>query len=76
MSDLTYVEPTPPMRPFKKGDKVEVLDRDGSVLSRRTVIRAGKRVAVTECSRRWRQADGWFIGSTAAHPFPSIRLEK
>jgi hypothetical protein len=28
---LTYVVPAPPPRPFRRGDKVETLDRDGSV---------------------------------------------
>lgn len=73
MSALEYVPPTPPPRPFAKGDVVEVLDREGRVLSRQDVTRAGPRVVRTGCGRRWRQ-DGWWIGEERAWPFPSIRL--
>lgn len=74
MADLTYKEPVPPPRPFKRGDMVEVLDRDHTVLSQQRVREATKNYVTTECGRIWTQG-GWWVGEDdRAWPFPSIRL--
>lgn len=69
---LTYVIPTKPSRSFVRGDIVDVMDREGLVISTRRVVRAGKRVAVTDCGRRWNQ-NGYWIGENGSWPFPWIK---
>lgn len=76
MTDLTYKTPVPLTKPFAVGDTVDVLDRDHAVLGQQRIVRVGKRVTVTDCARRWRTEDGWWIGSAQAYPFPSIRHPK
>lgn len=70
---LTYVVPTKPSRPFVRGDFVDVMNRDGRRLSTRRVKRAGKRIVVTDCERRWEQSNGYWVGETGSFPFPWIR---
>jgi hypothetical protein len=73
MSDLTYKPTPPPARPFRKGDRVESLDREGVAMGEHLVtsVRAG--VVRTDCGRSWAVDGQWFDGSVA-WPFPSIRL--
>lgn len=77
MADLTYVVP-PPLRPLTAGDKVQVCDRDGRAYAVETITHVGKRHVRTKCGRRWRIADGWWIGEwrgakAVAYPFPFVR---
>lgn len=70
---LTYKVPEPPGRPFRKGDIVETLDRNGGVMGTEVVVYAGPKIVRTKDGRRWNQ-DGWWVGEIA-WPFPSIRLK-
>jgi hypothetical protein len=70
---MTYKVPKPIRRPFYRGEIVETCDRDLTVMSKQRVIRVGKRIVVTECGRRWRASDGWWVGENGVWPFPSIR---
>ena len=74
MADLTYKVPVPPLRQFRPGDVVEVLDREFNVIGRQKVVMASGRICKTECGRIWAQ-DGWRIDDdNTRRPFPSIRL--
>lgn len=68
---MTYVQPTKPSRPFKRGDLVDAMDREGNRMSTVRVVRAGKRIVRTSCGRTWSQR-GWWIGEQE-WPFPWIR---
>lgn len=69
---LTYVAPTKPSRPFKRGDIVDVMDRDGKRLSTYKITHASKRRVLTDCGRSWDQR-GWWLGANGSYPFPWIR---
>lgn len=71
MAELTYVVPTKPRRPFNRGDLVDVMDREGTKLYVAAVVRAGPKIARTNCGRRWTQ-DGWRLRDRA-YPFPWIK---
>lgn len=73
--DLQYTIPKPILKPLKRGDLVDVMSRDGMRLSTRRVVRAGPRVVVTDCTRRWRATDGRWIGDRV-YPFPWIRRSR
>jgi len=74
VADLTYKVPVPPLRQFRPGDVVEVLDREFNVIGRQKVVMASGRICKTECGRIWAQ-DGWRIDDdNTRRPFPSIRL--
>lgn len=69
----TYKVFDPPHRPFRVGDEVIVLDREGMNLGRQKIVLASGRIAGTECGRIWRQKDGYWIGDeNRAWPFPTI----
>jgi hypothetical protein len=70
---LTYV-PTVNTRPFRVGETVLVLDREGKVISRQTVKRINKRTVETGCGRLWSLA-GEYVGDNGVWPFPSITPE-
>ena len=71
---MTYIEPTKPKRPFKSGDRVEVMNADHTVCSNgHWVTYGGKKVVRIEDSRRFRASDGWWIGSNGVWPFPWLR---
>jgi len=73
MGDLIYKEPERPLRPFRPGDTIEVLDREHLVIGRQKVVMASGRICKTECGRIWRQ-DGWRIDNDdIPRPFPWIR---
>lgn len=72
MADLTYHVPDPPARPFKKGDAVAIVDREGNDIGRQTVTAAGKRIVTTDCGRQWTQ-NCWRWDGEREWPFPSIR---
>lgn len=72
MADLTYHVPDAPARPFKKGDVVVTVDREGKDMDRRIVTSAGKRIVKTDCGRQWTQ-DGWRWDGERTWPFPTIR---
>jgi hypothetical protein len=69
---LTYVVPTNPRRAFKRGDIVDVMDRECKRMSSQRVTFARKNFIVTECGRHWNQ-DGWWIGENGTWPFPWIK---
>lgn len=71
---ITYQVPEELPRKFRRGDRVEVCDRDLSPMSLQRVVYAGTKIVRTSCGRRWRASDGWWIGSNGTWPFPSIRL--
>jgi len=70
---LTYKLPEPLNRPFRRGDRVEVCDRDLRVMDVESVVYAGKKVVRLFGGRRFRASDGWYIGTNGTWPFPSIR---
>lgn len=73
---MTYVEPDPLTRPFKKGDIVQVMNSDGSVCGDdHKVVYVGKKVVRIEDGRKYRATDGWWIGNHGAYPFPWLRLK-
>lgn len=72
MSDLTYVPAEAPARPFKVGDLVDVIDREGKVMSTREVTKKEDSDVLTDCGRWWTRS-GWWIGDCRAWPFPTIR---
>lgn len=74
---LTYVVP-PPLGSVGIGDQVQVCDRDGRAYAVERIVHVGKTHVRTKCGRRWRLADGWWIGEfrgsrPVAYPFPHIR---
>lgn len=77
MSNLTYIPPIPPSRPFKVGDVVEVMSRNHDVLSTQTIAQVleGPGTVCTKDGRTWaldgRARDGQ---QGATYPFPWIRL--
>lgn len=71
--NLTYVVPEPPARPFRRGDRVQTVDRDGSVMGEQLVTAVRNGSVRTDCGRSW-SASGWWSDGTRAWPFPSIRL--
>lgn len=72
---MTYIEPPPLPRPFVRGDTVQVMNRDHTPCQGvHRVVYAGKKVVRIEDGRRYRATDGWWIGDTAAWPFPWLRL--
>jgi hypothetical protein len=68
----TYKMPPPIMRPFQRGEMVNVRDSQLEVIGVQKVVRAGKRVVRTDCGRSWEATSGWWIGEFQAWPFPSI----
>lgn len=72
MPDLFYIPTDPPTTPFAVGDTVEVLDRDGTAMSRSTVVRINARTVKTSCNRTWTKNGEWY-GDGRPYPFPSIR---
>ena len=74
MSELTYVPPEPPVRPFRKADRVETLNREGGVIGEQIVTAVRGNIVRTDCGRRW-SAHGWWFDGLASWPFPSIRLK-
>ncbi|AWJ93258.1 hypothetical protein Sp245p_25890 (plasmid) [Azospirillum baldaniorum] len=72
MTDLTYVLPEPPEYPFRVGDEVETVNRNGEAMGRQHITRIKGKIVTTDCGRRWTK-DGWWHGETRAYPFPSIR---
>lgn len=73
MTYLTYVDPPKPTRPFRVGDAVDVVDRNGGAIGQQRVISVKGRAVTTDCGREWTK-DGWWKGERDAWPFPSIRL--
>lgn len=70
---LTYIEPEVPAKPFAKGDAVQVMDREGNVLSTRKIVRVRKTFVQTDCNREW-TPEGLFSGvRREGIPFPWIR---
>lgn len=72
-TDRHYVPAEPPPRPFKKGDRVEVLDREHTVLSVVSVQKVTRTRVVTDCGRWW-NLEGCWLGEDGAYQWPSIRL--
>jgi hypothetical protein len=71
---ITYKPPKRLRKPFVRGQMVEVCDRDlNPERTQRKIVRVGKLITVTDCGRRWRTSDGWWIGENGTWPFPSIR---
>lgn len=71
---MKYIEPPKLKRPFKRGDKVKVVNGDHTICGAdHCVIYAGKRVVRIEDGRRYRATDGWWIGSAGTWPFPFLR---
>lgn len=73
MADFTYVPHDPPHRPFRKGDKVIVLDSQGMELSARTITRTGVGGVTTDCGRCWERDGRWQSADGVAYPFPTIK---
>lgn len=71
MADLNYTPTEPPATPFAVGEQVCVYDRNGCILSERTVTKATANRVTTSCGRRWTQQGEWFDGKKS-WPFPSI----
>jgi len=72
---MTYIEPTELTRPFKRGDRVQVMNGDHSICgANHRVVYAGKKVVRIEDGRRYRATDGWWIGANGTWPFPWLRL--
>lgn len=72
---MEYVPPKKLKRPFKRGDRVQVVDRMGVPFDTIHRVRyAGKRVVRIDDGRRYRASDGWWIGENGAWPFPSLTL--
>lgn len=81
---MIYVIPTPPNKPFKKGDIVETVDRDGKTMatgvkiaSKRGRVRVWKMqssdsevvpVVKTEDGREWNALNGYWIGRHSGYP--------
>jgi hypothetical protein len=74
MADLVYVPHETPSRPFKKGDRVELIDSEGAALSVLTVRRAARKVVHVSDGRRFTPDGRWIGASGKAWPFPTIRL--
>lgn len=71
---MTYIEPPQLQRPFKRGDSVQVMNRDHTICGTdHRVVYAGKNVVRIEDGRRYRATDGWWIGSNGTWPFPWLR---
>ena len=73
---LIYKVPATITRPFRRGDLVEVCDRDLVAMSTQRVVYVGKRIVRLDCRRRFRSSDGWWVGENGIWPFPSIRHQK
>ena len=74
--DLTYKEFDPPSHPFKMGDVVVVVDREGVALSEQKIAKVLAKTVKTACGREWTKDRGWYVGDTRAWPFPTIRLRE
>lgn len=70
---LTYKRPKKPQTPFKRGQLVEVCDRDLTTMSVVKVVYAGKRITRLADGRRFETETGWWVGENGSWPFPSIR---
>ncbi len=75
-TNLTYVIPDKPIRPFDKGDCVDVMNRTGAVLSASVrIIAESKKLGTVEIEggREFRASDGHWCGHDEFYPFPWIR---
>ena len=71
---LTYVVPEKPFRSFVKGDIVDVMSREGSVLSAEIQITGAARESVFIADgRQFLAESGWWVGETDSYPFPWLR---
>lgn len=83
---MTYVVPDNPERPFDKGDLVDVMSREGTILTAKTrIVRKktlkkfiGKARATVfiEDGREFSAESGWWVGTVDSYPFPWIRHSK
>lgn len=71
---MTYKEPVKPKRPFRRGDAVQVMNRDHTVCGGPYMVKSvTKKVATIEDGRKYQQANGYWIGENGAWPFPWLR---
>lgn len=61
-AEMVRLKTLGPARPFVHGETVSIIDSRGDVVGTERVKRAGKKVIVTKCGRRWRASDGLWIG--------------
>lgn len=72
---LMYTIAPPPAREFRKGDVVDILDRNLKQLSVEQITYVGTNIVRTGPSKRqWSSKTGLFFDGVAFFPFPSIRL--
>jgi hypothetical protein len=72
----TFLPAARPPRDFLIGDRVEVVDRNGKVLSAQTVTKLHRQTVKTDCGRRWTKAEGRWYDGERVRVAPVIRLRK
>jgi hypothetical protein len=70
---LTYV-PAENTRPFRRGESVLVLSRDGEPIGKQRITRVNRRTVKTDCGRTW-SSEGEYYSDGVAYPFPTIKPE-
>jgi hypothetical protein len=83
---MTYVIPDKPVRPFDKGDIVDVMSREGIVLKAatrivkkqtiKTFIGKAHITVFIEDGRQFDAKTGHWVGTEGSYPFPWIRYSK